>query len=87
MRATISRAELHQRFSAALAAHPSGAHGTFVFDIDHKEPDADGCNWYPLAAIQHWGGDLTANLAAFRVVREDLAREFNVEESGPAILS
>jgi hypothetical protein len=87
MRNTISRAELHQRFSAALAAHPASSTGTFVFEIDVKEPDGDGCNWYPLAAIHHWTGDLKLNLAAFRAVREELCREFNVEESVGAALS
>ncbi len=87
MRNTISRAELHQRFSAALAAHPSARNGTFVFEIDVKEPDEDGCNWYPLASIHHWTGDLKSNLAAFRAVREELCRDFNVEESVGAVLS
>lgn len=80
MRQTITRAELHSRFSAALAAHPAGGTGAFVFEIDSKEPGSDGCNWYPLAAIQHWAGDLQANLSAFREVRESLSRDFNVEE-------
>ena len=87
MRNTISRAELHARFSAALAAHPAAGDGTFVFEIDVKEPDADGCNWYPLASIHHWTGDLNANLAAFRAVREELCRDFNVEESVGAVLT
>ncbi len=84
MRSNISRAELHQRFSAALAAHPSARNGTFVFEIDVKEPDADGCNWYPLASIHQWTGDLKSNLAVFRLVREELSREYNLEESAAA---
>lgn len=81
MRNTISRADLHSRFSAALASHPAGSGGTFVFEIDRKEPGDDGCNWYPLASIHHWTGDLQGNLAAFRAVREQMAREYNLDET------
>lgn len=87
MRDTISRAELHQRFSAALAAHPLAGTGTFVFEIDSKELGDDGCNWYPLAAIHQWTGDLKSNLAVFRLVREELSREYNLEESAATVLS
>jgi hypothetical protein len=79
MRESISRAELHRRFSEALAADATG--GTFVFEIDVKEPGPDGCNWYPLASIQHWTGDLMANLALFRTVRAEMERAYEVEES------
>ena len=81
MRDAISRADLHTRFSAALAGHPPGRGGTFVFEIDWKETGHDGCNWYPLAAIQHWTGDLQGSLAAFRTVRERMAREYNLDEA------
>lgn len=81
MRHTISRADLHRRFSAALARHPAGQTGTFVFEIDGKEPGDDGCNWYPLAALQHWTGDMQENFAAFRAVREQMVREYNLDEA------
>jgi hypothetical protein len=84
MRQTISRADLHRRFTEALAAHPAGSAGHFVFDIDVKEGSFEGCNWYPLAAIQHWTGDMQANLAAFRDVRAAMEREYDVEENVPA---
>ena len=82
MRDTISREELHRRFSEALAAQPTAAPANFAFEIDDKEPGEDGCNWYPLAAIQHWTGDIRANLATFRTVREELSRSYNLERAG-----
>jgi len=81
MRETISRTELHRRFSEALAANASG---TFVFEIDTKEPGENGCNWYPLASTQHWTGDLMSNLALFRRVRAEMEAAYNVEASATA---
>jgi hypothetical protein len=54
---------------------------TFVFDIDRRTPGADGCNWYPLASIGGWRGELSASLAAFRRVRERLAEAYLLAES------
>jgi hypothetical protein len=84
MREILSIAELHQRFVHALAEHPVGRNGTFVFEIDQKDPGDDGCNWYPMAAIQHWRGDLRSNLAAFREVRETMSRAYNVDAAADA---
>lgn len=84
MRETISRTELHRRFGEALAA---GGSGTFVFEIDTKEPGENGCNWYPLASIQQWTGDLMSNLALFRRVRAELEEAYNVETGAPAAAS
>jgi hypothetical protein len=50
----------------------------FVFEIDRRQAAADGCNWYPLASIGSWEGDITANLNAFRRIRERLSRDYVV---------
>jgi hypothetical protein len=81
-RETISRGELHRRMLDALAAEEPG--GAFTFDIDHCEPAADGCNWYPLAQLAAWRGDVDRNLAAFRRVRVRLSADFNLPEHEPA---
>ena len=75
-RETVTRAELHRHFSDALAREAPGSR--FTFEIDARLAGADGCNWYPLASIGSWEGDLTTNLAAFRRVRERLAHEYNL---------
>ena len=75
MRQTVSRADLHRTFSEELARlAPEGS--VFVFEIDRKEAGADGCNWYPLASMASWRGDVSANLAAFRTVREHLSARY-----------
>jgi len=81
-RETISRGELHRRMMEALAAEEPG--GAFTFDIDRCEPAADGCNWYPLAQLAAWRGDVDRNLAAFRRVRARLSADFNLAEHEPA---
>lgn len=83
MRETISRAELLRRFHEALSEHPQGRGGTFVFEIDAKDPGPGECNWYPLASLQLWTGDLRANLAAFREVREQLSARYNLHVPAP----
>ena len=81
-RETISRGELQRRMLAALAAEePAGA---FTFDIDRCVPDAAGCNWYPLAQLASWSGNVDRNLAAFRRVRARLSADFNLPEHEPA---
>lgn len=78
MKETVSRAELHARFAAGLErAAPPGS--VFVFEIDRKEAGSDGCNWYPLASMGSWRGDLAANLSAFRQVRERLSALYDLE--------
>ncbi|HET7460598.1 MAG TPA: hypothetical protein VFJ82_05105 [Longimicrobium sp.] len=77
-RDAVSRAELHRIFMDELAREAPAS--VFVFDIDRRTPGADGCNWYPLASIGGWEGDLTASLAAFRRVRERLAQEYVLTE-------
>ena len=78
MRETVSQAELHRRFLDALK-EAGRSDSVFVFEIDRKSPGADGCNWYPLASIALWRGDVLANLAAFRQVRERLSTLYNLE--------
>ena len=79
MRETVSRTELHRLFSEALATRDDVSGSVFVFEIDHRIPGPDGCNWYPLASMGAWKGDVMANLAAFRAVREALSTRYNVE--------
>jgi len=75
MRQSVSRAELHRRFSEELARlAPEGSE--FVFEIDRKEEGTDGCNWYPLASMASWRGNVSANLTAFRAVREHLSARY-----------
>ncbi|HSU15621.1 hypothetical protein [Longimicrobium sp.] len=81
-RETISRDELHRRFTEALAAEAPD--GGFAFDLDRCVPGADGCNWYPLAQLGDWRGDVDRNLAAFRRVRARLAESFNLPAHDPA---
>jgi hypothetical protein len=84
MKQTVSRADLHRKFSEELAlVAPEGS--VFVFEIDGKEEGSDGCNWYPLASIASWRGDVSANLAAFRTVREHLTARYELRpEPEPA---
>ena len=79
-REAISRAELHRIFMDELLREAPGS--GFVFEIDRRQMAADGCNWYPLASIGSWKGDLTANLNAFRRVRERLSRDYVVFDVG-----
>lgn len=73
-RDAVSRAELYRIFVDELARE--APESVFVFEIGRREPGADGCNWYPLAAIGSWEGELNRSLAAFRSVRERLARDY-----------
>jgi hypothetical protein len=73
-RDAVSRAELHRIFIDELAREAPAC--VFVFDIDRRKPGADGCNWFPLASIGGWEGELNASLAAFRRVRERVARDY-----------
>lgn len=81
-RDAVSRAELHRIFMDELAREAPSC--VFVFDIDRRTPGADGCNWYPLASIGCWEGELNTCLAAFRRVRERLAREYLLAAAGDA---
>jgi len=84
MKQSVSRAELHRRFSEELA-RLAPADSVFVFEIDRKEGGADGCNWYPLASMASWRGDVAANLTAFRTVREHLSARYDLHpEPEPA---
>jgi hypothetical protein len=78
MREVLDRGELHGLFVEELRRHPDGAASEFVFEIDHRPEGAGGCNWYPLATIELWSGDLMRNLAVFREVRDRLAARYNV---------
>jgi hypothetical protein len=78
MREVLDRAELHALFMAELRGHPRAAGSEFTFEIEEKLDDAGGCNWYPLASLEQWRGDLMGNLAVFREVRERLCARFNV---------
>jgi len=73
-REAVSRAELHRMFMDELRREAPDS--VFVFEIDHRTAGADGCNWYPLAGIGSWQGDLTTNLGAFRRVRDRLAQDY-----------
>jgi hypothetical protein len=81
-RETITRSELHQRFVAALA--DLAPDGVFTFEIDRFAPTPDGCNWYPLASMAGWQGNVSHNLDAFRRVRHRLAADFNLADDEPA---
>ena len=83
MRETIGREELHARFTRALADEEPD--GVFTFEIDRCVPGLDGCNWYPLASIATWEGDVERNLAAFRRVRVRLAADFNLADGERAL--
>ena len=79
MRESVSREELHRVFAEELLrSAPPGS--VFVFEIDRRAADAGGCNWYPLASIGAWRGDVVENLAAFRRVREALSARYDLEE-------
>lgn len=78
MREVLDTDELHTLFMDALRRHPDGAHGEFAFAIEHRPEGPGGCNWYPLANIEAWRGDLMRNLAAFRAVRDDLAARYSI---------
>ena len=78
MREVLDRGELRGLFVEELRGHPDGAQSEFVFEIDHRPEGAGGCNWYPLATIELWRGDLMRNLAIFREVRDRLAARYDV---------
>lgn len=78
MREVLDRAELHARFLDELRGHPDAAGSEFVFEIDFKPEGPGGCNWFPLASIEAWRGDLMGNLRIFREVRERMASRYNV---------
>jgi hypothetical protein len=84
MREVLDRAVLHGLFMEELARHPDGALGEFVFEIEHRPEGVGGCNWYPLATIELWRGDLMRNLATFRDVRDLLAARYNVHAPADA---
>lgn len=75
----LDRNELHRIFSEQLSQEAPGS--VFVFEIDRRVAGPDGCNWYPLASIGAWQGDIVANLVTFRRVRERLSRAYNLEEA------
>lgn len=78
MREVLDRTELHRLFMDDLTRHPDAKDSSFTFEIDFKPEGPGGCNWYPLASIELWRGDLMANLAVFREVRERLASRYNI---------
>ncbi|MBB4639487.1 hypothetical protein [Longimicrobium terrae] len=78
MREVLDRTELHRLFMDELHRHPGAQDSRFTFEIDFKPEGPGGCNWYPLASIELWQGDLMANLAVFREVRERLAGRYNI---------
>lgn len=84
MREVLDRDELHRLFMDELRRHPQGAEGEFAFALEHRPEAAGGCNWYPLATMELWRGDLMRNLAAFREVRDRLAARYDVHEPEPA---
>ncbi len=77
MRQTVSRADLHRAFTEELA-RLAPEDSVFVFEIEPKEEGSDGCNWYPLASMASWRGNVSANLAAFRAVREHLSARYDL---------
>lgn len=78
MREVVDRTELHARFLSDLRRHPDAAGSEFVFELDYKPEGPGGCNWFPLATIELWRGDLMRNLRAFRDVREALSARYNL---------
>lgn len=78
MREVLDTVALHGLFVEELRRHAHGAEGEFVFEIEHYPEGVGECNWYPLATIELWRGDLMRNLAAFRDVREQLAARYDV---------
>ena len=78
MREVLDRAELHALFIRELRGHPDAAGSEFVFEIDDRPESPGGCNWYPLASIEMWRGDLMRNLRIFSEVRDRLAARYNV---------
>jgi hypothetical protein len=78
MREVLDRAHLHALFMKELRRHPDAAESEFIFEIDYKPEGPGGCNWYPLATIELWRGDLMRNLKVFREVRESLSARYNV---------
>lgn len=87
MREVLDRAELHARFMDELRRHPDAAGSEFVFEIDYKPEGPGGCNWFPLASIEAWRGDLMHNLTVFREVRERLSARYNVAPPATAGLA
>lgn len=83
MREVLDRGHLHALFMKELRRHPDAAGSEFVFEIDYKPEGPGGCNWYPLATIELWRGDLMRNLTVFREVRESLAARYNVVPPAP----
>lgn len=78
MKMTLSRAQLHARFAEELERDaPAGS--VFVFEIERKETETDECNWYPLASMGSWRGDVMASLAVFRQVRERLSAVYDLD--------
>ncbi|HEX6039761.1 hypothetical protein [Longimicrobium sp.] len=78
MREVLDRGHLHALFMTELRRHPDAAGSEFIFEIDYKPEGPGGCNWYPLATIELWRGDLMGNLKVFREVRESLSARYNV---------
>lgn len=78
MHEVLDKGELHARFLEALRRHPDGAEGEFVFEIEERVEGHGECNWYPLASIEAWRGDLMRNLRAFRDVRDAMVARYNV---------
>ena len=78
MRKVVDRAKLHALFTDELRRHPDAAGSSFVFEIDEKPADRGGCNWYPLATIELWRGDLMRNLRVFGQVRERLCARYSL---------
>jgi hypothetical protein len=84
MREVLDRGALHGLFMEELRRHERGAEGEFVFEIEHCAEGLGECNWYPLATIELWRGDLMRNLAAFRDVRDRLAARYDVSPAAAA---
>lgn len=82
MRESITPDELHGLFMQMLAEQRPGSR--FVLDVDACEPVGGGCNWFPLASMAAWQGDVTENLAAFRRVRELLSERYDILPAGHA---
>jgi hypothetical protein len=78
MREVLDRAELHALFTDELRRHREAGGSAFVFEIDEKPADPGGCNWYPLATIELWRGDVMRNLRVFGQVRARLCERYNL---------